>query len=121
MSLLKRSSQLWKLNVFVASMALGAGVTLFQSFLYRLLDKEAITNLVIGAMALMIGVFAWAYASITSPNCDLKVFWHSISEEGLGKWFTWLINLEKCPQCGSRDGQPAPSVKRGSSKARGLK
>ena len=121
MSLLKRTNQLWKLYLFVASMALGAGITLFQSFLHRLLDKETIINLVIGGMVLMIGVFAWAYAFITCPNCNLKIFWHSISEEGLGKWFTWLINLEKCPQCGSRDGLPAPDVKRGKSKARGLK
>lgn len=117
MSLLKRTNQLWKLYLFVAIMAVGAGTTLFQSLLYRFLDKELITYLVIGGMLLMVGVFAWAFSSITCPNCRLKLFWHSISEEGLGKWFIWLINLEKCPQCGSRDGlAPTPNFKRGKSK-----
>jgi predicted nucleic-acid-binding Zn-ribbon protein len=102
-------------------MALGAGITLFQSFLYRLLEKETITALVIGGMLLVIGVFAWAYSSITCPNCKLKLFQYSITKVGLGTWFTWLFNLEKCPQCGSRDGLSAPSNKRGSSMTQSLR
>jgi len=118
MTLLKRTNQLWKLYAFVVLMALGAGITLFQSFLYRFLEKEAITSLVIGGMLLVTGVFAWAYASITCPNCTLKLFWYSITKEGLGTWFTWLINLEKCPQCEKRNKPPAPGNKRGRDKAR---
>lgn len=119
MSLLKRTDQLWKLYLFVSAMAVGAGITLFQSFLYRLLEKAVITYLVIGGMLLMVGVFAWVYSSITCPNCRLKLFRHSIFEEGLGKWFVWLINLEKCPQCGSRDGlAPTPNFKQEKSKRR---
>lgn len=102
-------------------MALGAGITLFQSFLYRLLEKEAITYLVIGGMLLVTGVFAWAYASITCPDCKLRLFWYSITKEGLGTWFTWLVNLEKCPQCEKLNGLPAPGNKRGRAKARGLR
>jgi hypothetical protein len=81
---LKQTNQLWKLNVFVALMALGAGITLFQSFLYRVMEKETVTYLVIGGMLLVIGVFAWTYSSITCPDCKLKLLWYSISKEGLG-------------------------------------
>lgn len=87
-------------------MALGAGVTLLQSLLYRLWEKDFITTIVIGGMLLVMGAFGWAGVSIICPHCKLKLFWHSITKEGLGKWFTWLVNLEKCPQCGSRDGLP---------------
>jgi hypothetical protein len=119
--MLKATNQLWKIYVFVVSMALGAGVTLFQSLLYRVLEKEAITTLVIGGMVLVIGVFVWTYASITCPNCNLKLFRYSILKVGLGTWFTWLVNLEKCPECGSRDGLPAPVNKRVRSKTKSLK
>jgi len=99
-------------------MALGAGITLLQSFLYRFFDKDTIISLVIGGMILVIGTFCWAYASITCQNCKLKIFWHSIIKEGLGRWFVWLINLESCPQCGSRDGLSVPSGPRGRSKSK---
>lgn len=121
MSVLQRTDQLWKLYVFALAMALGAGLTLFQSFLYKLLEKETITALVIGGMLLVIGAFAWAYTSISCPNCKLKLFWYSITKVGLGTWFTWLINLEKCPQCGSRDGLAVPDSKRGKSRSKSLR
>lgn len=111
MTLLKRTSQLWKLYTFIVLMALGAGVTLFQSLLYRFLDKETITALVISGMLLVIIVFSWAYTTITCPGCGLKLFWYSISKVGLGTWFTWLINLEECPQCGKTSGRSAPGNK----------
>lgn len=117
MTLLQRTRQVWKLYVFVTLMALGAGITLLQSFLYRFLEKETITYLVIGGMILVIGVFAWAYASITCPNCKLKLFWHSITKEGLGTWFTWLVNLETCPHCENRDGRPASPPGQGKSRS----
>jgi len=121
LTLLKRTDQLWKLYVFVALMALGAGVTLFQGFLYRVMDKETITYLVIGGMLLVTGVFAWAYSSIICPACKLKLLWYSITKEGLGTWFTWLINLEKCPQCEKLNGSAASNNKRGKSKSKGLR
>lgn len=120
MTLLKRTNQLWKLYAFMALMALGAAITLFQGFLGRFLEKEAITCLVIGGMFLVAGAFAWAYTSITCPNCKVKLFWHSIFKVGLGTWFVWLVNLEKCPQCGSPDGLPAPDKKQGRSGRRSL-
>lgn len=99
-------------------MALGAGITLFQSFLPRIVGKEVVTYLVIGGMVLVTGVFAWAYASITCPACNLKIFWYSITKEGLGTWFTWLINLEKCPGCEKQKNLSATTQKRERSKAR---
>lgn len=94
-------------------MTIGAGITLFQSFLYRFLEKGTITSLVIGGMLLVIITFAWAYTAIICPNCKLKLFWYSITKVGLGTWFTWLVNLEKCPQCGSIDGLAVLVNKRG--------
>jgi len=118
---LKKTDQIWKLYAFAVAMAIGAGVTLFQSFLYRLLEKETITSLVICGMLLVAGAFAWAYNSITCPNCKLKLFWYSITKVGLGTWFIWLLDLEKCPQCGSLDGLSVPDNKRGKSRSKGLK
>lgn len=102
-------------------MALGAGVTLFQGFLHRFVEKEIITYLVIGGMLLVIGAVSWAYTTIICPNCKLKLFGYSITKVGLGTWFVWLINLKKCPQCGSPDGLPVTGNKRSRSKPPGLK
>jgi hypothetical protein len=94
-------------------MALGAGLTLFQSFLAGRFGKEHILPIVVSGMLLVIGGFAWAANFITCPNCKLKLFWHAITKEGLGSWFAWLISEEECPQCGSRDGTPPPTDKSG--------
>lgn len=115
MTVLKRTNQTWKLYTFMALMALGAAITLFQGFLGRFLEKEAVTWLVTGGMLLVAGAFAWACSSISCPNCKLKLFWYSIVKVGLGSWFIWLTGLEQCPNCGSTDGLPVPDKKQGRS------
>lgn len=85
-------------------MAIGGGITLFQSLLPRVMEKEAIPSVVIGGMLLVIGAFAWAYSAIRCPECKLKLLWYSITKEGLGTWFTWLVHLEECPQCTKLNG-----------------
>lgn len=85
-------------------MAVGAVFTLFQSLLPKVMEKEAIPYFVIGGMLLVTGAFTWAYSAITCPECKLKLLWYSLTKEGLGTWFTWLINLEKCPQCAKLKG-----------------
>ena len=85
-------------------MALGSGLTLFQSYLAGQIGTEYTTTIAVSGMAIIAGGFAWAAAFITCPNCTLKLFWHALTKEGLGSWFGWLINQEECPKCGSRDG-----------------
>jgi hypothetical protein len=107
-SLLERTNQLWKLYVFGAAMALGVGLTLFQSVIAAQIGKEHTTSIALSGMALLAGCLAWTAAFITCPNCKLKLFWHALTKEGLWSWFDWLINQEECPQCGSRDGLAPP-------------
>jgi len=99
-------------------MALGTVITLSQSFLHRFIEKEIISFLVIGGMLLLIGAFAWAYTSITCPECKLKLFWYSITKVGLGTWFIWLTDLETCPHCEKMHSQSVPAYKRRKSKGR---
>jgi hypothetical protein len=107
-SLLARTNQQWKLYLFVAAMALGFGLTVFQSVIAGQIGKEHTTTIAVTGMALVAGGFAWAAAFITCPNCTLKLFWHALTKEGLASWFGWLLNQEECPQCGSRDGLAPP-------------
>jgi hypothetical protein len=104
LSLLERTGQLWKLYVFGAAMAIGGGLTLFQSFLAGQFGKEYTSTIALSGMALVAGGIAWAAVFITCPNCKVKLFWHALTKKGLGGWFGWLINQEECPHCGSRDG-----------------
>jgi hypothetical protein len=117
---LKQTNQLWKLYVFMALMAIGAGITLLQGFIGKFVGKEAIAYLAVFGMALVVGAFIWVYNSIICPHCKLKLFWHSIIKVGLGSWFVWLVNLEKCPECGSHDGLPVPGKRPGKSGKRSL-
>jgi|GEM_PF-4686137 len=118
LTLLKRTNQLWKLYAFIGSMAVGGGITLFQSLLPRIMEKEAILYFVIGGMLLVIGAFAWAYSAIRCPECSLKLLWYSLTKEGLGTWFTWLIHLEECPQCTKLNGLATSTRKRKRSSAK---
>lgn len=99
-------------------MALGAGLTLFQTLLRRRIDEETMTLILIGAMLLVVSVFTWAYNFIKCPNCELKIFWHAIRKEGLGSWFAWLLNLEECPHCGNRDGRVSSGARHLKSKGK---
>ena len=116
MSLLENSKQRWKVFLFIGLMALGAGVTLFQSFLYTPLGKELTTQLAVGAMVLIAATFYWAGQNIVCPQCKLKLLYYAITKVGLGTWYDWLLNEEKCPDCGYT-GKATPEVgKRGKRK-----
>jgi DNA-directed RNA polymerase subunit RPC12/RpoP len=91
-------------------MAIGAGVTLFQGFLYDPLGKELTTQLVVGGMVLIAATFYWAGQNIVCPQCKLKLLYYSITKVGLGTWYVWLLSEEKCPECGY-SGQPTPESK----------
>lgn len=115
MSLLERSKQRWKIYLFIALMAVGAGVTLFQGFFYTPLGKELTTQLVVGGMVLIAATFYWAGQNIICPQCRLKLLYYAITKVGLGTWYIWLISEEKCPDCGYT-GHAAPAAgKRGKS------
>lgn len=109
MSLLERSKQRWKINLFITLMAVGAGITLFQGFLYDPLGKELTTQLVVGAMLLIAATFYWAGQNIVCPHCGLRLLYYSITKVGLGTWYVWLLTEEKCPTCGF-DGYTAPKA-----------
>lgn len=109
LSLLERSNQRWKISVFIALMALGAMVTLFQGFLYGPLGQELTVKLVVGAMILIIVTFVWAGQSIVCPKCELKLLYYAITKVGLGTWYVWLLTEEQCPKC-RYTGQSAPTT-----------
>ena len=110
-SLLERSNQRWKIFLFIALMALGAGVTLLQGFLYAPLGRELTLQLVIGGMILLPATFIWACGSIVCPSCAQKLLIYAITKVGLGTWFVWLMTEEQCPKCGY-SGRPETSAKR---------
>lgn len=112
MSLIDRSRQRWKIYLFITLMAVGAGVTLFQTFLYDPLGRELTTQLVIGAMVLIAATFYWAGQNIVCPQCGLKLLYYSITKVGLGTWYIWLLSEEKCPDCGYSGKNPPAAVKR---------
>lgn len=100
MSLIERSNQRWKLYLFIGLMGIGAGVTLFQGFLYEPLGKDLTTQLVVAGMVLIAATFYWAGQNIVCPQCGLKLLYYSITKVGLGTWYIWLLSEEKCPDCG---------------------
>lgn len=116
MSLLERSKQRWKIYLFITLMGIGAGITLLQGFLYEPLGKELTTQLVVGAMVLIAATFYWAGQNIVCPQCGLRLLYYSITKVGLGSWYIWLLNEEKCPDCGFDGHTIPPSGKRNKSK-----
>jgi len=100
LSLLERSNQRWKIHLFIGLMAIGAGVTLFQGFLYTPLGKDLTMQLAVAGMVLIAVTFYWAGQNIVCPQCHLKLLYYAITKVGLGTWYVWLLNEEKCPKCG---------------------
>ena len=111
MSLLRRTDQTWKLNLFVACLALGVGITLFQWMLTEPLGEELTVKIVVGVLFLVIMRVACACLFIVCPRCNLRLIPHALRTAGLGGWFNWVRDVEACPGCGSEDGfSPAPPV-----------
>jgi hypothetical protein len=99
-SLLERSNQRWKLYLFITLMGLGAILTLFQGLLYEPIGKDLTVKLAIAAMVLIAATLVWAFRSIACPACEQRLLAYAITKVGLGTWFVWLLEQEKCPKCG---------------------
>lgn len=111
MSLLAVSQQRWKLFLFLAVMALGAAVTLLQGFLYAPLGKAPVQQLVLGALAAIVGTLLWACLDLVCPRCRLKLLWHAVAKVGFASWFAWLLTTETCPGCGYSGRPESPAGK----------
>ncbi len=51
-------------------------------------------------MIIIAVTFYWAGQNIVCPQCQLKLLYYAITKVGLGTWYVWLLNEEKCPKCG---------------------
>lgn len=118
MSLIKRTNQQWKVYVFIGLMTLGCALTLSQPLYKDWLGESLTLRVGINAMMLVVANFVWACLFITCPHCKLKLFFFALTKKGLGSWFAWLTEEDKCPQCGSLDGSAPPAPKYGKSKKR---
>lgn len=118
MTLLQRTSQVWKIYLFMALLLLGSALSLLQGFLYEALGKELAMQVGFGGVALIVGGFFWAWQDVTCPQCRLKLFSHAFRHHGFLRWFAWLLQTESCPKCGHGE-TPRSSAPR--KKGKGLK
>ena len=118
MTLLQRTNQSWKVWLFVALLLVGCAATLLQGFLYKPLGKELAIQIAVGGVGLLIGAFLWAGGAVRCPQCELKLLIHAITKEGFFTWFSWLLGVESCPQCGHGGAQRKTGSRR---KVKGLK
>ena len=51
------------------------------------------------ALALLSSI--WACLAIRCPTCKVRLLWKAVREQSYQNWHGWLMNLKRCPACGS--------------------
>lgn len=119
MTLLQRTDQSWKIYLFMGLFVLGSLATLLQGFFYAPLGRELAMQIAIGGIFLIVGSFVWTGQNLTCPKCHLKLFYHAFRQQGFFRWFSWLLEQERCPKCGF--GEAPPGSGRPRKKPKGMK
>jgi len=65
----------------------------------------------LAALSLTLAALVGASLSIRCPKCGLSLVWHGLSQEKIGEWLSWLLNVRVCPRCGFRGDQEHSVVK----------
>jgi hypothetical protein len=117
-TLLQRTSQSWKVYLFVILLIMGAGMSLCQGFLYGPLGKELAMKVALAGSGLVVIAFIWTALAVRCPKCQLKLFMHAIRFEGFFRWFAWLLQVEACPKCGHGAAPPTQMTRK---KVKGLR
>ncbi len=95
-SVLKASSQIWKLNAAAAGLLVG-GIALMLG-VARIHDMLW-TKVALAALAFDNILIAWVLTSVRCPHCSARWLWMAVTEQPSGKWITWLLRLRECPRC----------------------
>ena len=96
-----RTSQTWKVNVWLAGFALSsAGLLWFFTHLdgAHLSDLQ-LTALGMGSAALGAFSFLWVSVAVKCPACGARVVWRILRTASISVWFIRVAELTRCPEC----------------------
>lgn len=100
-SYLKTSGQSWKYYLFFALLMCSGAITAFASFGMRGGDARRYAVLMLAGVAVGLSSGVWACLAIRCPRCKARLLWKALREQPSQNWYFWLMNLKRCPACGS--------------------
>lgn len=53
-------------------------------------------GIIVGCVGLVI-----FYVGTRCPQCRRSLGWTAIRTQSVGRWYRWLVGLQRCPHCGS--------------------
>jgi hypothetical protein len=108
-----KTGQRWKAILFLF-LAL-ADLCLFGMLIWRINHRGAISTVVpdegilsLSFVGLGIVAFGWLWLSIRCAECKTSVAGYVLKHLPASDWFTTLLTLTRCPNCGSQ-GNAHPS------------
>lgn len=95
-SFLRRTGQLWKLNLGWTLATLGA--LLIVAGWSGAFEARSVSPYVIGVCISVAG-FGWASITIKCHSCGARLFWKAFTEQPVLHAYLWLTTLRVCPGC----------------------
>ena len=72
----------------------------FFSICPRKSDGTDAVYVALVSLAIAVPSFLLMIVSVRCPHCGLRIVWYGVSKKDHREWFTWLMTVEQCPNCG---------------------
>jgi endogenous inhibitor of DNA gyrase (YacG/DUF329 family) len=98
---LRRTSQRWKVLVFLATLAV-AGLGLCASYALlneSILDDTGLILLGLGSGVLGCAALAWIAMAVKCPACRGRPVWYLLRTAPVSGWLTSILFMRECPLC----------------------
>jgi hypothetical protein len=100
-SIIKKTGQIWKLNVTFLSLMSGSGLLFYGVHIMDTKPYASVAPLVVGGLIIDLASVIFGCLSVRCPHCKARWLWQAVSSQSPGNWLSWLMSRTECPKCNS--------------------
>lgn len=98
-SIIKKSGQMWKLQLSFILIVIGGISLLFGIKMTNTQPDSISISLVFGGIIVSLASLIFGIVSVRCPICKAPWLWLGISGKSSGEWLSWLLSRTECPKC----------------------
>ena len=96
------AAQSWKLWLCAVMLLFAGGTYWWNQAIGQAFGMSPALRGLFSSLVVLV-TFGFAALSVVCPSCGLHLAWFAVAQKPVGRWLSWLLQVESCPRCHYRD------------------